>query len=196
MYDICTRQNETTYGILHGNETIVFIKPGLGGSIYGYENKYLRIAERLNDKHGCTVITASNDGKRPFSEDMEFVKGYAQKHELADYVIYFLGHSNGALQGLCEASKFSEIKRLLLINAPLMMNPHKTIPGIKNFNGEKMILVFGSEDPSYSLLKLYSELESEKVQIDIYKGADHHFTGALDLFISLPEKYLFDELSE
>ena len=196
MYDICTSQNKTAYGILHGNATIVFIKPGLGGSIYGYKNKYLLIAKKLNERYGCTVICSENNGNMDFGNDMTFVKKYAVDHHIPDFKIYFFGHSNGALQGMCEAFKFAQIKRLLLINTPLMINPHKTIPGIKNFNGEKMYLVFGSEDPSYSLLQLYSQLESEKVQIDIYRGADHHFKDALDLFMTLPEKYLFFDTFE
>ena len=54
------RNDEIEYGIIHGNNTIVFIKVGLKGSIYGYKNKYLRIAKKLNKEHGCTVIVASN----------------------------------------------------------------------------------------------------------------------------------------
>ncbi len=34
---------EIEYGIIDGNNTIVFIKAGLEGSCYGYENKYVRI---------------------------------------------------------------------------------------------------------------------------------------------------------
>ena len=33
----------------------------------------------------------------------------------------------------------------------------------------------------------------EKVAVKIMPDADHNFTGALDLFISLPEKYLFGQ---
>ena len=31
------------YGIVNGSNTIVFIKVGANGSMYGYENKYLQI---------------------------------------------------------------------------------------------------------------------------------------------------------
>ena len=43
---------EIEYGIIDGNNTIVFIKAGLEGSCYGYENKYVRIGRVLNKKHG------------------------------------------------------------------------------------------------------------------------------------------------
>ena len=48
------------YGILLGNETIVFIKAGADGDIYGYQNKYLHMARRLHERMGATVVCASN----------------------------------------------------------------------------------------------------------------------------------------
>ena len=51
MYELVIGKNNHTYGIIRGNETIVFIKPGLGGSIYGYENKYFKIKKKLNMIH-------------------------------------------------------------------------------------------------------------------------------------------------
>ena len=52
--------DETDYGIIDGSNIIVFIKAGLLGSCYGYENKYLQIGRNLNEKYGCSVISASN----------------------------------------------------------------------------------------------------------------------------------------
>ncbi len=116
-------------------------------------------------------------------------------HNLEDYKVYYLGHSNGAALGIINAWHFPEIKRLVCINAPLMMNPHQLVQGIKEFDGEKMSLVYGSKDPSFDMLKLYSELESEKIDFIRVKNADHNFTGTLDFFIELPGLLLFgDEL--
>ena len=47
------------YGVKYGDGRIVFVKVGLGGDIPGYEGKYLRIAEHLRAKYGCSVICAS-----------------------------------------------------------------------------------------------------------------------------------------
>ena len=33
------------YGIIEGNNTIVFIKSGQNGSIYGYNNKYIKMSK-------------------------------------------------------------------------------------------------------------------------------------------------------
>ena len=191
MYELVIGKNNNTYGIIRGNETIVFIKPGLGGSIYGYENKYFRISEKLNDTFNCTVIVSPNEKKVDFETEMEFIKEYVTHNNLADYQIYYFGHSNGALIGMCNAYKYSQIKRLLLINAPLCINPQKTIDGIKMFAGEKMVLVFGDKDPSFHFVKLFSELSNEKVRFEIIPEADHNFKNKLELFMSLPEKYLF-----
>ena len=170
MYELINAGNGLTYGVIHGSSTVVFVKPGLSGSIYGYENKYLKIAELLNQKYGCTVIVSPNDKKTDFSGEMDFLKEYAAQHKIENYQVYYFGFSNGALIGMSEAHKYSEIKRVLLVNAPLCINIVKSIDGIRKFSGEKMTLLFGSNDPSYDLAKMFTELESEKVHIEILPG--------------------------
>lgn len=186
---------EITYGIIHGNNTIVFIKAGMNGTYYGYKNKYLRIAKQLNRKHGCTVITASNPNgyQDDFESEMKSLKTYAYYHKWQDYQVYYMGHSNGASLGMIHAYKYPEIKKLVCINGPLMINPQTLIPGIQNFNGEKMNLIYGSKDPSFGMLKTYSELESDKVEIIRVNGASHNFGGCLDLFMALPGFFFFKD---
>ena len=87
MYKLITGKNNLTYGTILGNETIVFIKPGLGGSIYGYENKYLRISEKLNETFDCTVIVSPNEKKVDFDTEMDFIKDYATHNNLGEYQI-------------------------------------------------------------------------------------------------------------
>ena len=48
------------YHFVLGNEKIVFIKAGAGGSERGYEDKYIKMADRIHERSGATVITASN----------------------------------------------------------------------------------------------------------------------------------------
>ena len=188
---------EIEYGIIDGNNTIIFIKSGMEGSCYGFKNKYVRIGRLLNKRHGCSIISSSNPlgYQTDFAAEMSFIQEYAIKHNLEDYKVYYFGHSNGAALGIINAYRFSEIKKLVCINAPLMMNPQQLIQGIKAFNSEKMYLVYGSKDPSFDVVKLYSELESEKIDFVRVKNADHNFTGNLDFFIELPGLLLFgDEL--
>lgn len=77
------------YGIVNGNNTILFIKAGQDGSMYGYENKYLQIAKRINEKYGYTVIASSNpfDGRNPLDNAIEVIEEYC-KNKFDDYDIY------------------------------------------------------------------------------------------------------------
>ena len=108
------------YGIVEGNNTIVFIKAGQNGSLYGYQNKYIRMANNLNKKYGCSVICSSNpfDGENPLDNAMEIIEEYAKKFD--DYKIYYLGYSNGALIGAWYGINYPKIKRMALVNGPLM----------------------------------------------------------------------------
>ena len=56
---------EIRYGVVFGNEKIVFIKTGAYGRIGGSNNKYLKMAQRLHERLGATVICSSN----PFIEE-------------------------------------------------------------------------------------------------------------------------------
>ena len=183
------------YGIIHGNKTIVFIKVGLKGSIYSYKDKYPLIAKSLNENHGCTVIVSSNPNgyDDDFEDEMNFVDKYASSTKMDDYIIYYMGHSNGAALGMIHAWKYPKIKKLVCINGPLMIEPHRLIPGIRQFGGEKMYLVYGSKDPSYKMVQMHSALTSEKIEFVHIKNADHDFTGFLDFFIELPSVYLFGD---
>ena len=186
---------EIEYGVIDGNNTIIFIKSGMEGSCYGFKNKYVKIGRLLNERHGCSIISSSNPlgYQTDFAAEMSFIQEYAIKHNLEDYKVYYLGHSNGAALGIINAYRFSEIKKLVCINAPLMMNPQQLIQGIKAFNSEKMYLVYGSKDPSFDMVNLYSELESEKIEFVRIKNADHNFAGHLDFFIELPGLLLFGD---
>lgn len=186
---------EIEHGIIFGDNTIVFIKVGLQGSIYGYENKYLKIAKNLHAKHGCTVIVSSNPNgyQDDFDNEMKSIKAYADYQKFESYQIYYMGCSNGASLGIINAHKYPEIKKLVCINGPLMIDTHLLISGIKNFSGEKMNLVYGSKDPSINMIKLFAQLETDKIQITKVTGADHHFTGCLNLFQSLPGFYFFGD---
>ena len=69
------------YGIVEGNNIVVFIKAGQNGSLYGYQNKYIKMARRLKEKYGCSVICSSNpfDGNNPLDNAMEVIEDYAKK---------------------------------------------------------------------------------------------------------------------
>lgn len=184
------------YGIIKGNDKIVFIKAGQDGSLYGYENKYLRMADRLNKNYNCSVICSSNpfDGNNPLDNAMEVIEEYASKFN--DYDIYYLGYSNGGLIGLWFGTQYNKMKKIISINAPLMYNYHITKKGITDFNGDKIVLVYGEYDQSINYVPLLENIFQPKLTIEIIEGEDHYISKDTEHFFKIPEKHFFKEGSE
>ena len=75
-----------------------------------------------------------------------------------------------------------------MINGPLNCNVDKTIKGLEELKCEKVILVYGSLDPSYGYAK---SLEFKKnINVVIKEGMDHNFSQSMSEFMDLPFKYL------
>lgn len=180
------------YGIVEGNNIIVFIKAGQDGSLYGYQNKYIKMARRLNKKYGCSVICSSNpfDGNNPLDNAMEIIEDYAKI--FGNYKIYYLGYSNGALIGAWFGVKYPKIKRMALVNGPLMYNFHKTKEGALSFNGDMVSFIYGEYDQSIGYIDLLKNMENDKIKVFVEKGQDHHFSKSEKSFQEIPEKYLFE----
>ena len=180
------------YGIVEGNDTIVFIKAGQNGSLFGYQNKYIKMAKRLNDKFGCSVICSSNpfDGNNPLDNAMEVIEDYAKRFD--DYKIYYLGFSNGGLIGAWYGTKYPKITRMVLVNGPLMYNLHKTKEGALSFKGEFIKFIYGEYDQSTPYIELLKRIENDKIKVFIEEGQDHHLSKSEEDFQMIPEKYLFE----
>ena len=180
------------YGIVEGNNIIVFIKAGQNGSLYGYQNKYVKMAKRLNKKYGCSVICSSNpfDGNNPLDNAMEVIEDYAKRFD--DFKIYYLGYSNGALIGVWFGIKYPKIKRMALVNGPLMYNLYKTKEGALSFKGESINFIYGEYDQSIGYVELLKSIENDKIKVFIEEGQDHHFSKSEEDFQKIPEKYLFE----
>jgi len=194
-YSVYDEENEVSvgYGIEVGSNTILFIKAGHGGDCHGYEDKYVRIAKRIHEKYGCSVFCASNPvgDINMFPRDMENIKKYAHERGFDDYEIYFMGVSNGANQGLWRGCCYPEIKRMLFVNMPLMINFHKTGKGLNDLAHVDKIFVYGSRDESFKYVPFLEIKKAPKTQIKIFDGVDHQFRGEDELFRSLPELLFF-----
>ncbi len=175
-------------GYLFGNEKIVFVKAGLGGTYLGYDNKYLKIAQLLNDRYGCSVICASNpnDKNCGIDADRKTLLNYISKNKIAKPELYFFGHSNGCVKGLELASTKVCFRKMILVNMPLMINFHKTLKLISNIPDTNILAVYGETDPSTPYI---SFLEGKHSNISILRvpDADHNFKGKLDEFIGISE---------
>ena len=175
------------YGFLKGNNQIVFIKSGLGGTCFGYENKYVKISHLLKERYGCSVIVSSNpdDNKNKTDTDRQVIEAYLTETQIDSPEFFFFGHSNGAIKGLELASLQTPVfKKMVLVNMPLMVNTHKTKAYIKAVPKTDIVAVFGEKDPSYSYLPFFKD-KFENVEIKTVSQADHHFKGMLREFIEL-----------
>ncbi len=176
------------YGIIYGNSSIVIIKAGAGGSYTGYEDKYVRLAEMLHNDSGCTVICLSNFSNHSFERtDVDVIKALRSKHE--GETMYYIGVSNGATQGLVEATRHFSFSRMLLINMPLMINFNKIKAALNRANSD-MRFVYGEKDPSYSYVPFLENAAKKddcvaRVEVVTVPQADHNFEGMLDTFLEL-----------
>ena len=176
---------EDRYGIVTGYKDVFFIKTEVNSTVYGSDNRYLKIAKRINFKYGFTVIVASNTSDRSIDDDFIYLREY-----LNDKKIYVMGVSNGAAQAIQSLVIGDRVDKMLLVNLPLMINLHKTKEGIKRFKG-KLVCVFGSRDSSFNYLPLIQDFRN--VNIVVIPNQDHNFNFG-DEFLYLPDKYLFGDM--
>lgn len=165
-------------GYIKGSEKVLFIKTGQGGSIYGYDNKYLYLAQSINEKYGSTVFVSAttSDSKALYDEEMRIVANCLQD---MSYEIYYLGISKGGLIGCWYGAENTKIKRIVAVNAPLMINLHnRTLPSIKKLPCNKLTMVYGSLDPSYH----YIDFVKPYITVKTVIGADHQFRNHTEMF--------------
>ncbi len=168
------------YGFVFGpnRQNIFLIKTGQGGSIYGYENKYLKLAINLRDLYGFSVVCAAT--KTCTINQMEQLFQVLKQEFKIDKetTIYFMGMSKGAALGCLESALFPQISRFLLINPPLMFNNMVEIfQAAKQFSGAMMHFVFGGLDPSVHSAHLLQKLcKKENVRVTVVPEQDHNFS--------------------
>ena len=166
------------YGITFGSnhKKILFVKAGQDCSARGYRNKYLKLAHEIREEYGMSVICSSN----PDTEinQMDHAMQILSKEGLlaTDAQIYFAGFSKGASIGCLQGANYPQITRYLLVNLPIIINTLKICRAAKNFSGEKMSFVFGSEDPSANSLGLLRLHERENMNVRIIPGQDHYLS--------------------
>lgn len=177
---------EIEYGILYGNANIVFIKVGADGSIRGYQDKYLKMAHRVHDRLGATVICASN----PYIEhghldaDQTVISEVAAECGFADYEVYFVGTSDGGYHNLLLAKQVPQTVKLLGINASLI-DVDGFVEKLQEIPYVKKLLVYGTEDDDYDCVSVLQALKCANLEIKTIDGADHEFSDMVSSFIAL-----------
>lgn len=173
------------YYIAWGNEKIVFIKAGAGGSARGFQDKYIKMAERINERMGATVVCASNPCVPQEGVDEEAIRWVISEKGFVDFEVYFVGTSDGAYKNLSLAKKFPQTVKALGINASYitvegLMDKLKDLPNVDK------VLICGTKDiDSMVYAEPIQKAGIPKLKIQLVEGADHKFVGMLDEFISL-----------
>ena len=144
------------YGVVHGNDTIVFIKSGTGGKYDGYQQKYLRMAERV----------------------------HAAQRGFADYTVCFVAHSDGWEQIIRTAKKMPQTRRLLGIN-PSFVDDEEATDDLRALPQAEKTLVYGTQDDDFYLAAKLEAAGIPRLRIITVDGADHDFTHRLEDFIAL-----------
>jgi alpha/beta superfamily hydrolase len=188
--DFICREDKLPYGYLPGNEKVVFIKAGLGGDYLGYENKYLKIARILHEKHGCTVVSVSNPYEKGYSvsDDSAILESMLRQLGIEHPELYLFGNSDGCRKGLALAAEIP-FRRMILVNMPLTINLHHTRRYLSLIPDTDVIAVYGERDVSYPYAAIL-EGKSERVQVVRVPDADHNFAGKTEEFIRLAEMLL------
>lgn len=187
---------------IHSSDSsvILLIIPGVDGSVDGYENKYVQIAEGVQVKNKAAVVRISNPFISSFHWEsnirkvLEFIQDNANsicQHD--DFELRIMAHSAGAAVVACIAWEYPFISKLLLINPAMKLGSDNIASGLKKFGVEKVKILVGSKDPSFeqiNSLKLLDGLgELDVIEIN---GADHYFSGdSFQAFLSAANDYLF-----
>ena len=192
LYDkilsITVDDEKIQYGILFGNEKIVFIKAGTGGSIRGHQDKYIKMAHRIRDRIGATVICASNGDADPRDQlraDKFLIKKVIAERGFENYEMYFVGTSDGGYHSLLLTQQFPKTVKYLGINSS-----HKGIEDfaerILSLSQVKKILVYGRNDEDFDKdFPTMNALACDNLEIVVLNGVDHDFTDKVDDFIAL-----------
>jgi hypothetical protein len=183
------------YGILYGNEKIIFIKAGAPRDIdeeeethEAYIDKYLIMAHRVHDRIGATVICASNSdlsGKTQLKADKTLIEKVIADLGLDHYELYFIGNSDGGDHSLKLSQQFPETVKFLGINSS-WTSIDAFLERIQSLPGVKKIFAYGANDIDFDdILPKLQSLVCDNLEIVVLDGVDHDFTGKVDDFISL-----------
>lgn len=176
---------------------ILLTVPGVDGSVDGYKDKYIKIADSVQNQHKVAVVRIANPFITSFHWESNIRRALEYINESAvditghkDVEIRIMAHSAGAAIVAQLAWEYPNITRILLINPAMKLGVDKIESGLSQFTGTSTILV-GSRDPSLGAV-MSLDKDTTKAKIIEIEGADHNFSGPhLQTFLLAADKYLF-----
>ena len=185
------------------SKTILLLVPGVDGTVDGYENKYARIAEKIQKQHGVAVVRIENPFISSFhwESNVRHILDYIEANKVdicgnKSYELLIQAHSAGASVVASIAHEYAAISSLLLINLAMSLNTKGIIEGIKQFHGNVTILM-GDKDPSIETVNQISFSDnSSHAQILVVPNTDHNFSAeSFQIFLNAADNYLFKGLA-
>lgn len=168
------------YGIILGNEKIVFIKVGAEQDIYKWQDNYqifVDLAERAHRICGATVICASNPFTPHEEIDEEIIRKVASNQGYDDFKLYLWGVSDGAYSNLSLAKRFPQTVKYIGLNASFISFDHfeKKLQALSNV---KKFLIYGTEDDDFDVVfPALRDAQNDFLKTILVVGADHRFSG-------------------
>ena len=175
-----------------------FVIVGKWGSTEWYKNKYVTIASNITEEYWFNSFVVENpwiswdDPELYFDCAMWFIHEKMKEFWYDNRESYWFWHSAWWHFLWRYAYKYPEISKILLHNPVLRQDFRLLKKWLANFQWE-MTIIHWEFDVDIFFQPLLKEFES-KWNILVQKWADHQYTQEwwLELFISLPETYLFN----
>ena len=193
-YDATLSYHGMNFGLMEGKAGLLIVKSGSGGSIYGKDNKYLRLSERIKSVYGASVIVSNNPLEISPAENMALTMTVAERYQKESVInpVYYFGVSKGGQYAAMYAYQYKWVTKWLTLNMPLFINWHRSRQGLEQLSqSQQMFLLFGDHDPSYPYAEIVDSIKKENIKKIIVPNADHNFSASIEEFIKLPEQYLF-----
>lgn len=177
------------------SDTVLLTIPGVDGSLDGYKNKYVRIAEEAQKAHKVGVVRISNPFITSFHWEsnprhaLQYIQDNIEQitYSVEPPNIKVVAHSAGASILGRIAHEYDTITDILLINPAQKLDAEAIRSGLQKTKAN-VTVVFGEKDPSVGFAE---QLSSDGHRMIIVDNADHYFSNEhLMTFMELPTKYL------
>ena len=166
------------YGIVLGNENIVFMKVGADQDIQkrrGNLKIYVETAKRAHELCGATVICASNPDVSHEDIDESVIRKHVTDRGYNEFRLYLWGISDGAYKNLFLAKRFSETVKFIGLNTSFI-TVADFIEKLQVLRGIKKFLVYGTEDDEFvSVFPVLQDKQEDHLKTIFVLGADHCF---------------------
>ncbi len=172
------------------NGKIVINYPGADGSINGYNDKYIKIANYLIEQEIGSVVRIPNISSLGFGWDINLRETLTYVLDNAKEIcgsnkpeIYLMGTSAGAGAIAMTAWEYPEVTKILLVEPAIIFSGEHGVEGIREYKGEVTIVVgkgsnaLGKEIGDKFFDYFINAKNKEIIEIE---NCDHQFMGEIN----------------